>query len=88
MKPTLHAFDGQPVEAPGPDCHTYECGCEDDDEELILCSLHRHFRDTPRGLPPTVSVIIVHALFVVAGRMAVGDSPAEAVANVKTRWGL
>ena len=84
MKPTLHAFDGQPVEAPA---RTRECGCREmGGIAVIWCSLHLVLGqyDTLKS----ARAIIIRALVAVADRVAAGDTPADAVANVKTRWGL
>jgi len=85
MKHVLHDLDGQPVEAPAP--ATRDCGCTPVGYvPVVRCALHLTLESSL--FPTATQNVIIRALFAVAGRVAANETPADAVANVRERWGL
>ena len=79
MKPIPDARVSPPDPQPWTE---HECGCRAyGDGRWDLCVLHRPLTDE-------ACAIIVRALFAVAGSVAAGKAPAEAVEDVRKRWGI
>ena len=77
------ADDGQECTRPA----ERECGCRvAAGVAVFMCPLHLALDRCK--YPATANDIIIRALFAVAGRVAANDTPAEAVANVRRRFGL
>ena len=75
----------RPVSPPDPQPWTeHECGCRERPwSPTNACGLHR-----VAGPGSAACVVIVRALFAVAGAVAAGRAPAEAVEDVRRRFGI